>query len=99
MVINFLYATVICFSRLGHCSLLSYRLAPVRQHRHYLGDVCHPAGPVNLVTMLFMSEHLYGFNVDQSINWKLLLGLSPAAVFFYLAVPGDYRCLSDPNMP
>lgn len=98
VVINFLYAAVICFAALAIAAFVFTQVGTKFDSIVITLGMYVILPALYLVTMLFMSEHLYGFNVDQSINWKLLLGLSPQLLFFYL-YQGDYPLSSDPNMP
>lgn len=98
VVINFLYAAVICFAALAIAAFVFTQVGTKFDSIVITLGMYVILPALYLVTMLFMSEHLYGFNVDQSINWKLLLGLSPQLLFF-TCTRGITRCPRTPICP
>ncbi len=98
VVISFLYAAVISFAALAIAAFVFTQVGTKFDSIVITLGMYVILPALYMVTMLFMSEHLYGFNVDQSINWKLLLGLSPQLLFYYLYA-GGYPISSYSNMP
>ena len=82
--INFLYVAVVSFAALAIATFVFTQVGTKFDAIVITLGLYVILPALYLLTLVFMSEQLYGFNVDQSVNWNLLLGLSPQLLFYYI---------------